>query len=64
MTLTSVQMKIVQLLLWPEWFMSDDDKDSSYSSPSGTEDSWVEVFDFFFCLTMNKISGEIRVNLL
>ena len=41
-----------------ECFMSDD------SSPSGSEDSWVDMFDFFFSLAIRKISCEARVILL
>ena len=45
---------------YSEYFMSDDDRDSIYTSPSGSEYSWVEVFDFFFSSAMGKIPAKLE----
>ena len=47
-----------------ECFTSDNNEDLVCSSPSGSEYSWIEMFDFFFSLAMRKIFSEARVILL
>ena len=41
-------------------FMSDIDEDSICSSPSGPDDNWIEMFDFFFSLAEKKYSAKLE----